>query len=92
MIRPMKWHIFNEYDEPLCYEDQVMGFDTKESAERLLRSHIDCFYESFEEYCQIFGVVIRKSDLYYDGRYLDCTHKIVKYNKVTDDGELIDVD
>ena len=92
MIRPMKWHIFNEYDEPLCWEDQAMEFDTKESAERLLHSHVDYFYDNFEEYCQTFGVTIKEGILYYDGGYLDCTHKIVKYNEETDDGELVDVD
>ena len=92
MIRPMKWHIFNKYDEPLCWDDKAMEFDTKESAERLLHSHVDYFYDNFEGYCQNVGLIIKEGILYYDSGYLNCTHKIVKYNEETDEGELVDVD
>ena len=91
MIRPMKWHIFNEYDEPLCWDDQALEFDTKESAERFLHSHVDSFYDNFDEYCQTFGVNIKEGILYYDGGYIDCTHKIIKYNEEDNDGELVNV-
>lgn len=88
----MKWHIFNEWNEPLCWEDKTMEFDTKESAERLLHSLVDCFCDSFNEYCRTFGVTIKECIFYYDGGYINCTNKIVKYNEEDDEGELIDVD
>ena len=90
-MRSMKWHIYNSENNPLCWDDKAIEFDTKESAERFLHSYVDFQYDSYEEYCQTFGVVIKEGILFYDYGYINCTNKIVKYNEEIEDEELIDI-
>ena len=89
--RSMKWHIFNEYNEPLCWDGKALEFDTKASAERFLHSHIDTMYDSYEEYCKTFGVAIKECIFYYDGGYLNATNKVVVYEEDDWEGHLENV-
>ena len=90
-IQSLKWHIFNESNEPLCWDDKALEFNTKESAERFLHSHVDTMYDSYEEYCETFGVTIKECILYYAGGYLNATNKIVVYKEDDWEGYLKDV-
>ena len=80
-----------------CYEDfhydnaYCGKFDTKESAERFLHSHVDTMYDSYEEYCETFGVVIKECIFYYDDGHLNATNKIVVYEEDDWEGHLEDV-
>ena len=38
MSKEIKWYIFNSNEEPLCWEDKVLEFDTKEKAEALIKA------------------------------------------------------
>ena len=80
-IKSMKWYIFNDEHEPLCWDGQALEFDTKESAERFLHSHTDIMYDGYEGYCEAFGVVIKECIFYYDGGYVNATNKIIVYNQ-----------
>lgn len=84
MPRPMKWHIFDAEDHPLCWNDEAIEFDTEEQAIRFLKSHTDAVDVDYDEYCQAFGVDIRECIFYYDGGHLDCSNKIVY---IDDEGE-----
>lgn len=91
-IPSMKWHIFNEHDEPLCWDDQALEFDTKESAERFLHSYVDAMYDDrYDEYCQTFGVEFKNCILYYDGGHLNATNKIIVFEEDDWEGHLEDV-
>lgn len=83
-IKSMKWYIFNDEHEPLCWDGQALEFDTKEAAERFLHSHTDIMYDGYEGYCEAFGVVIEECIFYYDGGCVNATNKIVIYDQ---DGE-----
>ena len=84
-MRSMKWHIFNNENEPLCWDDNAIEFSTKESAERFLHSYVDTMYDNFDQYCRDYGIQIKECILFYDGGgYIDCSDKIVAYD---DDGE-----
>ena len=89
MIRELKWHIYNEENNPLCWDDKMLEFDTEESANRFLYSCIDEIYEDFEEYCKTYGVSIRQTIAFYDGGYLDATNLIVEHTD--EDEHLINV-
>ena len=91
VIQSLKWHIFNESNEPLCWGDKALEFNTKESAERFLHSHVDTMYDSYEEYCETFGIIIKECILYYDSGYLNTTNKIVVYGEDDWEGHLEDV-
>lgn len=56
-IRPMKWHIFNNENLPLCWDDRALQFDEYEQALRFLNSYLDAMGTSFEDYCKAFGVI-----------------------------------
>lgn len=91
-IRTMKWHIFNEHNEPLCWDDKALEFDTKEFAERFLHSHVDTMYDSYEEYCETFGITFKECILYYDDGYFNATNKIVVYEEDDWEGHLEDME
>ena len=91
-IQSLKWHIFNEHNEPLCWDDKALEFDTKESAERFLHSHVDTMYDSYEEYCETFGITFKECILYYDGGYFNATNKIVVYEEDDWEGHLEDME
>lgn len=78
MVRPMKWHIYNQNHEPLCWDATAIEFDTQEAADRFLKS---CFVDG--EYPDEFydGATIVEDILYYDGGYLDATNLIVAYDE-----------
>ena len=77
MIRDMKFHIYNDEHEPLCWDSQVLEFDTFESAVLFLRS-----VNNFDEDV-LATVVIVEDILYYDGDgYIDATNL-----RVSEDGE-----
>ena len=87
MIRELKWHIYNEKNNPLCWDDKMLEFDTEESANRFLHSCIDD--ENFEEYCKTYGISIQQTIAFYDGGYLDATNLIVEHTD--EDKHLINV-
>lgn len=90
--RPMKWYIFNENKQPLCWKEKAVEFSSKEAAERFLRSHTDAMDISYEEYCDIVGISIKECIFYYDGGYIDCSDKIVFYEDDDCEGELKNVE
>ena len=87
----MKWHIFNGYNKPLCWNQQVLEFDEEWQAERFLKAYCKEVENSYEEYCKGFGVTIKNSILFYDNCHLDCSHKVPVYDKDWE-GQLIDVE
>ena len=82
--RSMKWHIFNNANEPLCWDGQALEFDEYSQALRFLTSYLNAMEISFEDYCKT-GAEFKKCILYYDGGHLDCSHKVVVLDK--DNGE-----
>ena len=60
-MRPVKWHIFNKGNEPLCFEDKAIEFDSFEEAES--------FVLLFEEDIKENSLIIKEGILYYDGGY-----------------------
>lgn len=90
--RSMKWHIFNENDEPLCWDGQAIEFDEYDQALRFLTSYLEGMGTSFEDYCNAFGVEFKKCIFYYDDGYLDCSNKIVVFEEDDWEGHLEDVE
>ena len=90
--RPMKWHIFNDENEPLCWDDQALEFDEYDQVLRFLNSYLDAMGTSLEDYCKAFGVEFKKCIFYYDGGHLDCSHKIVVFGEDDWEGHLEDVE
>lgn len=89
--RPMKWHIFNEYNEPLCWDQRALEFDEEWQAERFLKTYCEEMGTTYEEYCKAFGVTIQHCIFYYDDGHLDCSHKVPFYGEDDWEGRLIDV-
>ena len=87
----MKWHIFNEYNEPLWWDQQVLEFDEEWQAERFLKTYCKEMGNSYEEYCKAFGVTIKHSIFFCDSSHLDCSHKVPFYGE-DDWGQLINVE
>ena len=73
-MKEMKWYIFNLNEEPLCWEDKVLEFDTKEKAEAFLKS-ADIPKEE---------VIIQEYILFYDGGCINASNLIVE------NGELVE--
>ena len=65
-MRTMKWHIFNQSEEncPLCWGDKCIEFDTKEAAEKFVKSL---------EYAQSVDAYAKECIMYYDGGYVNLT-------------------
>lgn len=78
MVRPMKWHIYNGNHEPLCWDVTAIEFDTREAAERFLKS---CFEEGDRPDEFYDNAIIVEDILYYDGGYLDATNMVVAYDE-----------
>lgn len=76
MSKEMKWYIFNFNEEPLCWEDKVLEFDTKEKAEAFLKSA-----EIPKE-----EVIVKEYILFYDGGYINAS------NLIMENGELVEND
>ena len=60
----------------------------------LMRLVADSGYDPYcsdEEYCEIFGVVIKECIFYYDDGHLNATNKIVVYEEDDWEGHLEDV-
>lgn len=91
-IRPMKWHIFNNENLPLCWDDQALEFDECDQALRFLDSYLNAMGTSFEDYCKAFGVKFKKCIFYYDGGYLDGSNKIVMFEEDDWEGHLEDIE
>ena len=66
-MKDMKWYIFNPNEEPLCWDEKALEFDTKEDAEVFLKSADIPMEEVSIENC-IF---------YYDGGYLNASNLII---------------
>ena len=81
MVRDMKWHIYNMNNEPLCWDDKALDFDTEQDARRFIDSvNNEINDEDFSE----DNFVIIEDILYYDGGYLNASGFIVE---VDDEGE-----
>ena len=77
MVRDKKFHVYNDEHEPLCWDGQVLEFDTFESAVLFLRS-----VNNLDEDV-LATVVIAEDILYYDGNgYINATNL-----RVSEDGE-----
>ena len=72
-------------------QGEALEFDTKESAERFLHSRIDTMYDSYEEYCETFGIIIKECVFYYEGGHLNATNKIIVYDEDDWEGHLENV-
>ena len=88
-IRSIKWHIFNENGDPLCWDQEALEFDTQESAEAFLYSaiaseeHDPDFYKTVE---------IKECILYYDGGYFNATNLKVDWDANNCEAILINKD
>ena len=92
MERPIKWHIWQSPEKryPLCWDDCALEFDTLESAQEFLASSMSHDYDNADDFYA--SVIIDKDVLYYDGGYMDATHKRVGFNPNEGDIYLIDVE
>jgi ribA/ribD-fused uncharacterized protein len=86
-----KWYVFNDLNQPLCWDDQALEFDEEQQAERFLQAYCDEMGASYAEYCKAFGIHIKHCIFYYDGGHLDCSHKIISYSD-DQEGQLIDIE
>jgi hypothetical protein len=69
MERVMKWHIYNTEHEPLCWNNQVLEFDTFESAVLFLRG-----VNNIDEDILATAVIV-EDILFYDGNgYINATN------------------
>ena len=73
MVRDMKFHVYNEEHEPLCWEGKALEFDTRDTVHAFLR---DVDEELLEQ------VVIIEDILYYDDGYINATNL-----RISEDGE-----
>lgn len=80
MIRDMKWHIYNENHEPLCWDTEALEFDTRDAANRFLYA---CFKDGDKPDEFYNGVMIVEDILYYDGGYLNATNLTIAYDEET---------
>lgn len=71
-MREMKWHIFNEDNNPLCLEDRAIEFDTEEEA-------VDFFLTFFGEITKENCPNIVQGILYYDGGYCHYPEEVLGY-------------
>ena len=90
-VRPMKWHVFNYKNDPLCWDDQALEFDERDQAVRFLNTYCEQMGTDYEEYCKAFGVEIRQCIFYYDGGHLNCSNKVPFYGEDDWEGQLVDV-
>lgn len=70
-MREIKWHVFSEGGEPLCFNDKAIEFDTKEEAELFIAPIIDEL--------TIAGCPpnIKEGILYYDGGYCHYPEEVI---------------
>lgn len=67
MIRPMKWHIYNPENLPLCWDDAAIDFDSESEAQAFADAHPE-----------IGEYVIKEDILYYDGGYISGAEVILR--------------
>ena len=70
MVRDMKWHIYNMNNEPLCWDDKALEFDTLESANKFFK---DVEKVISEDGGILDNAIIVEDILYYDGGYINAT-------------------
>lgn len=78
-MRPMKWHIYNLDNHPLCFGEPALEFDTKEQATE--------FASNIFEENEFYHIV--EDILFYDGGYLNASGLIPIINPETQDVILI---
>lgn len=86
MIKDMTWYIVNEVF-PLCWDEEVLEFDTEESAKEFLEH---CY--SLELLPKEDNAFVEHSIRYYDGGSINATNKTIIYSKEKDDYILIEKD
>ena len=74
MDRDMKYHIYDMEHNPLCYDDMVIDFNSKEQAEEIFKK----FIENKEE------AIIVEDILYYDGGYID--YEMINWEEIKYEG------
>ena len=79
MSRPMKYHIYNLDNYPLCFGEQALEFDTREQA-------FD-FASNVFEYKEDYNLV--EDILFYDDGYLDASNLMPIIDPETQDVILI---
>lgn len=67
-MREKKWHVFNDKDQPLCWDGQAIEFDTEKDAKVFLSTAIYGEIKMLDE-----GMRIEERILYYDGGHINLT-------------------
>lgn len=78
----LKYHIYNEDGEPLCWDNQAIDFDDYDSAHDFLLAAEMLTGNVYEPY------EIKEDILYYDGGHINLTNYIPKWSEPEGD-ELI---
>ena len=81
-VPPLKYHIYNEDKEPLCWDGQIIDFDDYDSAHEFLLTVEMLTGNMYEPY------EIERDLLFYDGGHINLTNYIPKWNEPEGD-ELI---
>ena len=86
MVKDMTWYIVNGV-YPLCWDEEVLEFDTEKSAKNFLEH---CY--SLELLPKEDNAFVERSIRYYDGGSVNATTKTIIYDEEKDDYILIEKD
>ena len=87
-----KYFILNYENEPLCWDESVLYFDTEDDAKDFIQSFLatmnkdipetDELYITYENYIECFGTKIAPMELEgWEPPYIDATHKRVSIDE-----------
>lgn len=89
----LKWHIFNDMREPLCWDGKVIEFDDERSAINFLASYTGDLGILYDDYVEQFGITFEKSIYFCEEGYVNFTNMVVVFNEENDwEGEVISVE
>lgn len=86
----MKWHICDSSNYPLAWDDNILEFDSCESAERFLISANDA-YLGFEDSTIQTEFNNEIEDCPKEEAHIDATNMIVVYDSEIDEEKLVEV-
>ena len=96
-----KYFILNYENEPLCWDESILYFDTEDDAKDFIKSFLitmnrnvpetDDNYVTYEDYIEFFGTQIVSAELEgWEPPYVDATHKRVAMDEYGEEA-MIDV-
>ena len=96
-----KYFILNYENEPLCWDESILYFDTEDDAKDFIKSFLITMnrdvpethddYVTYEDYVEFFGTQIVSAELEgWEPPYVDATHKCVSVDEYGEEA-MIDV-